>query len=547
MSMRTKNELRVLLKQKRSALSKEERQARDAALIEQITATRAFAEASALLLYAPIGQEINLLPLVRMARGRGLPVAFPRCDTETLTMKFYLLEPDARLAPGAYGIPEPPIDAPLCEPDGKALCLLPALGYDLHGGRLGYGKGYYDRFLATFPGVTAGVCYEDVLLKQVPTEPHDKAVSLIFTDRACRRAVQPTATDRKKEGGQSTGKGKNRLSTLWSVVLNRLTGARQGTVDLPAVKDGEEVAAPVRPMHAPMILAAVIFALLPLCSLLGTHLCNRNNEHAVMILLELLLFVIPAVLYAKLCRQGLASRLRLRMIRPEQLWFLICMLVVMISGGMLCEILTGGISSLVGNFTLYDTFVARVGGGGLNVVYVLLSYCLLPAFCEELIFRGLLCAEYESRGVLVSVTVSALLFAMLHFSFPLFLTYLVLGALLSCAMYTTRSFFAPVLLHLLYNVFCIFGQPYLSAFYVYAGSSEIFIFCLIVLFLLFGAFAAGEARKLYHKYARTGLDSSYTVPLKPRQYPAQLWSAVRTPAAIVCVVIWLVASILGGR
>ncbi len=545
MRMRTKNELRALLKQKRSVQTKEERQARDGALVEQIAASSELLEASALLLYAPIGEEINLLPLVRVARKRGIPVAFPRCDTATQTMQFYILKPDARLAPGAYGIPEPPSDAPLCEPDEKALCLLPALGYDLHGGRLGYGKGYYDRFLASFPGIAAGVCYEDFLLKQVPTEPHDRPVSLLFTDRGRRRIGQALPGERKA-GDNGKGRKTSRLSAVLSSIRYRLTGDRRDRAELPAVAD-EKASAPMRPMHAPMILAAVIFALLPLCSLLGTYLGNRDNEYVVMILLEILLFVIPAVLYSKLCRQGLASRLRLRMIRPDQLWFLICMLVVMISGGMLCEILTGGISSLVGNFTLYDTFVARVGGGGMSVLYVLLSYCLLPAFCEELIFRGLLCAEYESRGVLVSVTVSAALFSMLHFSFSLFVTYLVLGMLLACAMYSTRSFFAPVLLHLLYNVFCIFGQPYLSAFYVYAGSSEIFIFCLIVLFLLFGAFAAGEARKLYHKYARTGLDSSYTVPLTVRDYPARLWSTVRTPAAIVCVVIWLVASILGGR
>ena len=65
-------------------------------------------------------------------------------------MRFYVLEPDARLVRGAYGIAEPAPDAPLCEPDAHTLCILPGLSFDTCGNRIGYGKGYYDRFLADF-------------------------------------------------------------------------------------------------------------------------------------------------------------------------------------------------------------------------------------------------------------------------------------------------------------------------------------------------------------------------------------------------------------
>ncbi|MBQ9131485.1 MAG: CPBP family intramembrane metalloprotease, partial [Clostridia bacterium] len=233
-----------------------------------------------------------------------------------------------------------------------------------------------------------------------------------------------------------------------------------------------------------------------------------------------------------------------RLPRPEHLWFTLCALVLMISGSLLTSILTGGIASLGGNFTLYSTFTAHYGGSVWEILSVLLAYALLPAFCEELVFRALLCAEYEERGVAVSVTVSALFFAMLHFSFPHFLTYLLLGALLALAMYTTRSFFTALLLHLLYNIFCLFGQPYLSAFYVNAGSNQIFIFCLVVLFLLFAAFAAGEARKIYHVYAKNNADSSYTRALPLKQYPRALLTAIFTPTTALCVLLWLVFSVL---
>ena len=529
--MRTKNELRTLLKERRASLTPDEKKAMDSAIVARIARSEVYQSASTLLLYAPLAGEIDLLPLVRMARKQGKAVAFPRCDTETNTMQFYILEPDARLVAGAYNIPEPPADAPLCQPDEKALCILPALTFDLSGARLGYGKGYYDRFLATFPGVTVGAAYESFLLKQVPTEPHDLPVSMIFTDRGayiCRaeQAVQVASTTSEAPSAAKTAKAAN--------------GARTGAKDL-----GKRIWMLMKgAYHAPPILVGCVFLLLLLSRLVDTHLTDRNNGYAVVILLQVLVFLIPAVVFGKLRGERFATRIRLRLPRPQQLWFIACMLVVMVTGGMLCEILTGGIASLDGNFTLYDTFVARTSGGIWETVYLILAYCVLPAFCEELVFRSILCAEYERLGAGVSIAASALFFAMLHFSFPSFLTYLLLGVLLAGAMYTTRSFFAAFLLHLCYNVFCLFGQPYLSAFYVYAGSNETFLFCLVVLFLLFGAFATGEARKIYHRYARTNVDSSYTAEVPVRELPRRFLLAIISPATVACVLIWLIVSLI---
>ena len=529
----TKQELRGLLKERRAAIPPEEKKKLDAQIVDRIAASDEFCHASAVLLYAPLAGEINLLPLVRLARAKGIPVAFPRCDTASQTMQFYILDPTARLQEGAYHIPEPPADAPLCNPDAHALCILPGLTFDLAGARLGYGKGYYDRFLTDFPGVRAGAVYEQVIVKRVPTEAHDISVSILFTDRSvhscasapiqAQTAMQKSAFSRASDAVRA--KSISLIASLHQA-LNR------------------EKSSSVRALHAPPILVCTTFLLLLLSRLLDTHLTDRNNEYVVVILLQVLIFAIPAVVYGKLRGEAFSERIRMRLPRPEHLWYMVCILFVMISASMLCGILTGGISSLSGNFTLYDTFVARAGRGGAEMIYLLLAYCALPAFCEELVYRSILCAEYERFGVAVSILVSALFFSMLHFSFPLFFTYFVLGILLAGAMYTTRSFFTAFALHLLYNVFCLFGQPYLSAFYVYAGSHEIFIFCLVVILLLFGAFAAGEARKIYHRYARANLDSSYTVPIAAKEIPLRLLRALLSPATALALVIWLVMAIL---
>ncbi len=536
-----KRELRRILKQRRKEISVEQHREWDRAIVESIAASELFQNASMLLLYAPMEGEINLLPLARIARQMGKPIAFPRCDTQNNTMEFYVLTEDTRLRAGAYDIPEPPEDAPVCIPDERALCILPGLSFDLCGNRIGYGKGYYDRYVSTFLGVTLGAAYANLLLREVPTEPHDLPVQWLCTERgiydtASKRTPIPAAKndDAEKAAPPSPEKAKEEEPTpkqkQKQPILARIKTLLSGKGDL-------------KPLHAPAALVLCTFALLLLSRLIDKRLLDRDSAYVGVILLQVLIFIIPAILYCKLRSERFAERIRMRLPHPEHGLFLLHMLVVMISVSLLSSILTGGIRSLDGSFTLYNTFVARTDSPA-EIVYAVLAYALLPAFGEELVYRSILCAEYEKHGVGVAITVTSLFFAMLHFSFAHFLTYLLMGALLSCAMYTTRSFFTPVLLHLLYNVFCLFGQPYLSAFYVNAGSNELFIFCLLVIFLLFAAFAAGEARKIYHLHAKRGADSSYTIALPLRQWLIRIPPALATPVAAVCLVVWLTATVL---
>ena len=177
-----KQELRAQLKEKRNAISPDEKKRMDRAIVERIAASREFRDASAVLLYAPHGSEIDLLPLARLSRKIGKTVAFPRCDTASNTMQFYILEPDARLVMGAYRIPEPAPNAPLCQLDEHTLCILPGLTFDKSGKRLGYGKGYYDRFLSNFSGLSIGVTFASLVAERVPTDKYDVPVDVIITE-----------------------------------------------------------------------------------------------------------------------------------------------------------------------------------------------------------------------------------------------------------------------------------------------------------------------------------------------------------------------------
>ena len=183
--------LRQALLAERKALSPEALCALGRAVCSQILSLPLFWEATSVLCYYPVKGEIDLLPLAELAIKHQIPVGFPVCDPKNHTLSFRKAETLGNFIPGAYGIPVPPENAPLLTPDEHTLCLTPALGYDKNFYRIGFGGGFYDRFLADFPGVTIGVCAERAILETVFPEPHDVAVSLLATEKRILKSPNP--------------------------------------------------------------------------------------------------------------------------------------------------------------------------------------------------------------------------------------------------------------------------------------------------------------------------------------------------------------------
>ena len=178
-----KRELRREYRARRRALSPEDRAAWDHALCETTVSLPCFTEAKTLLAYYPLSDEPNLLNVVTRALHMGKTVAFPVCDVETSTMVFRVVSSLEELAEGAFGIHEPTEACPVLSDFDGALCLVPALCFDRRGFRIGYGKGYYDRFLSAHPVQTVGATYDALIADSLPTEPTDRSVSILITER----------------------------------------------------------------------------------------------------------------------------------------------------------------------------------------------------------------------------------------------------------------------------------------------------------------------------------------------------------------------------
>lgn len=166
-----KKELRRTLLSLRRAIGEEEKRLLDGALCKKITTHRYFNEADALLAYLPMRGEPDLTPILEIAAARGIPVFLPRCDENG--MRFLLFEGNDRLVKDRFGILSPRVGAREVAPTKKTLCIVPGLAAGRDGSRLGYGGGFYDRFLPRFGGSLLFAVYERLVFDTLPHEPHD--------------------------------------------------------------------------------------------------------------------------------------------------------------------------------------------------------------------------------------------------------------------------------------------------------------------------------------------------------------------------------------
>ena len=296
----------------------------------------------------------------------------------------------------------------------------------------------------------------------------------------------------------------------------------------------------------PTLLVFSTYALLLFSKIVDLTLINRENEYYTVVILQLMIFLLPGAIWCKYRGDGYMRGLRMRLPRPSSFLIMLSATLLMISGGLLLSVLFGGLESLSQNFSLYDTFISKSNGTVPSNLYLLIAYAVIPAICEEFIFRGILCHEYEKGGVVRAVAFSALFFAMLHLNPVNILTYLFSGVILALVLYATRSLFAAIITHLLYNIFGLFGQRYMNTLYKITGSETFFIFIVAFIFLLSAALFCRQGAKLYKKHLYDGVSSSYRKPVAktPEEIRASFLKVIFEPATILCIIFYIVASII---
>lgn len=141
-----------------------------------------FQSASAIALYSPVLNEVFTEELFRAACSSGKLIVYPRVRGADL--EFVRVANADDLVPGNFGVLEP-TGSQLMSPADLDMVVVPGVGFDRQGGRLGYGKGFYDRAVQSSrrPGCLVGLCFELQLVEQLPAESHDVNMNMIITEK----------------------------------------------------------------------------------------------------------------------------------------------------------------------------------------------------------------------------------------------------------------------------------------------------------------------------------------------------------------------------
>ena len=173
-----KKELRRTIRERKRAMTEEEIVSRSEKLGQLFAQSDAYKAAKTIYGYLPYNQEVRTVPMLEQALKDGKRVAVPKVYGDE--MKFLYLDDLSKVEKGYAGIPEPIADGPVAD-DKTALVLMPGLAFDPQGHRIGYGGGFYDKFLAAEPDhPTLALCYEFQMLPKLDTEEHDIPVDTVL-------------------------------------------------------------------------------------------------------------------------------------------------------------------------------------------------------------------------------------------------------------------------------------------------------------------------------------------------------------------------------
>lgn len=192
-----KRELRQAYLSRRREMSLDAVKRSSLAICKDISSTAWFQRSKRLLMYMPIRREVDLRPLMDVAWRKGKTVYLPKADPVTHAMDAYAVHSLDELKAGAYGILEPSADATKEADLEKLDCVfIPGVVFDRQGYRIGYGGGYYDRFLPRLTSSTLliGVAYAWQVVERIPRDAYDEPLHVLVTEKEVLTFSLPTFT-----------------------------------------------------------------------------------------------------------------------------------------------------------------------------------------------------------------------------------------------------------------------------------------------------------------------------------------------------------------
>lgn len=186
-NMVTKERIREELKSERNKLPLSYCKEEEERIFTKLKESKILCDHGYIYAYYPLGKELSLLKTLQWALEAGKKVALPKVDGDT--MDFYEISSLDEVEEGCFGVMEPVTDKKVKWEE--AVCLVPAVGFDKMGNRIGYGAGYYDKYFERHKRlVKVGIAYDFQIKDVIPTEENDIKMDYLFTPTECRTITE---------------------------------------------------------------------------------------------------------------------------------------------------------------------------------------------------------------------------------------------------------------------------------------------------------------------------------------------------------------------
>ena len=197
-----KKEIRTNARQQREQLDQKVRCELDQKIANNVRRLYQYGPCNTLMIYVSTPIEVNTIPIIEAAFADKKRVAVPKCIPNTRDMEFYYINSLDDLEPGSFSVLEPKENMQMLTDFDKCLMVMPGIQFDANGYRIGYGKGYYDRYMARYTGFSVGLCYDWELRRHLCHGRFDRPVNAIVTDSHIRTCKAQKPTVRRDNNGR---------------------------------------------------------------------------------------------------------------------------------------------------------------------------------------------------------------------------------------------------------------------------------------------------------------------------------------------------------
>ncbi len=265
---------------------------------------------------------------------------------------------------------------------------------------------------------------------------------------------------------------------------------------------------PITEPALPMLLSAVVFVVCFITLIINKFVYPIGEELLAPVILQLVALIIPAYLVIMLTAPEKSAFYQMREtgfhhLRAEYIFFVLFASLFTVCASLTLTLALGGAHDASNGITLLGSFTAGEHEYSVSIPYIILTYAIIPAFAEELLFRGVIFSRLEKVSFPFAALVSTAVYALAGFTLGGLVPSLFVGVLTVFVLYTTRSLWACVILHFLFNIYRLFLEANISAYFLSSQNNVLLVTTVVIALCVSALLFFSESARIFRNRAKS--------------------------------------------